>query len=61
MVCQGRRIAFGSPSFFVTMYYIKQVFKINRRYGSCFCILRPLNNHKQRKVHRAKVLYINHF
>ena len=37
MVCQERRIAFGSPSFFVTMYYIKQVFKINRIYGSCFC------------------------
>ena len=34
MVCQERRIAFGSPSFFVTMYYIKQVFKINRIYGS---------------------------
>ena len=36
MVCQGRRIAFGSPSFFVTMYYIKQVLKINRIYGSVF-------------------------
>ena len=38
MVCQERRIAFGSPSLFVTMYYIKQVFKINRIYGAVLCI-----------------------
>lgn len=38
MVCQELRIAIGSPSFFVTMYYIKQVFKINRIYGSVLCI-----------------------
>ena len=30
MVCQERRIAFGSPSFLVTMYYIKQLSRCSK-------------------------------